>query len=265
MYRAQFSRSADTFLGGSMSLLGFGLKTRIYCGFGILVLMGVGLAGFGIWELSAIGFNVERMGVLSDNTARITEAESKIQIIRRASLRYTIDQNEEHLNEAVAAEAAAIERLQAAAAATTVAERRTFYNGLKNDVEALRAKRGGLMAITKDLQAARSQLTRVAEDLNTAIAKLMDSRASAERAIAAQITPVEGNMLQMRVANWRFLATRDPKGPADFKAATEKTNATIANLEKADLPANIRSLIAPVKTALAAYIANSEAMSGAVL
>ena len=103
-----------------MKLLRLGLKTRIYCGFGALVLLGVALAGFGVWELSGIGFNVERMGVLSDNTARITEAESKIQIIRRVSLRYTIDQNEDQLKEAVMAEAEAIERLQAAAAATTV-------------------------------------------------------------------------------------------------------------------------------------------------
>ena len=143
-----------------MKLLRLGLKTRIYCGFGALVLLGVALAGFGVWELSGIGFNVERMGVLSDNTARITEAESKIQIIRRVSLRYTIDQNEDQLKEAVMAEAEAIERLQAAAAATTVAERRTFYGGLKSDVEALRAKREGLMRITKDLLARFRELTR---------------------------------------------------------------------------------------------------------
>jgi methyl-accepting chemotaxis protein len=248
-----------------MKLLRLGLKTRIYCGFGALVLLGVALAGFGVWELSGIGFNVERMGVLSDNTARITEAESKIQIIRRVSLRYTIDQNEDQLKEAVTAEAEAIERLQAAAAATTVAERRTFYGGLKSDVEALRAKREGLMRITKDLLAARSQLAQVAQDLNAATGKLMDSRAATERAIAAMITPIEGNTLLMRVANWRFLATRDPKGPEEFKAATEKTNATIANLDKAELPANVRALIPPLKTALVAYIANSDAMSAAIL
>src|SRR5579864_3099177 len=97
--------------GEIMKLIRLGLKTRIYCGFGALVLLGVGLAGFGIWELSNISFLVERMGVLSDNTARVTEAETKVEVIRRVALRYTIDQNEEQLKEAIAAEAAAIDRL----------------------------------------------------------------------------------------------------------------------------------------------------------
>jgi methyl-accepting chemotaxis protein len=238
-----------------MNLLRLGLKARIYSGFAILVLMGAGLAGFGIWELSAIGFNVERMGVLSDNTARITEAESQIQVIRRADLRYT-----------VAAEAAAIERLQAAAAATTVDERRVYYTGLKNDVEALRAKREALVKVTKDLLAARSQLTKVSEDLTTSTNKLMESRATiAERAVSVLVTPVESTFLQMRITNWRFLATRDPKGPAEFKAAADKMKAAIATMEKADLPENVRALVGPVKTALVAYTANSEAMSSGIL
>jgi methyl-accepting chemotaxis protein len=248
-----------------MKLLRLGLKTRIYCGFGVLVLMGAGLAAFGIWELSTISFNVERMGVLGDNTARITEAEGKIQIVRRASLRYTIDQNEENLKDAVAAEATAIELLQAAAAATTVDERRAFYIGLKNEVETLRAKREALMKITADLIAARSQLGKVGADLNSATTKLMEARAGVERAFAALITPMEGSTLQMRVANWRFIATRDPKVRTEFDAAVEKTKATLANLEKAELPANIRALIEPIKTALVAYIANSEAMAGSIL
>jgi methyl-accepting chemotaxis protein len=248
-----------------MNLLRLGLKARIYCGFGALVLLGVGLAAFGIWELSTISFNVERMGVLGDNASRVTEAESRLQIIRRAVLRYTVDQKDESLKEASAAETDAIERLQAAAAATTVAERRTFYTGLTNDVEALRAKREGLMKVTQDLQAARSQLGKVGGDLNDATTKLMESRAGAERAIAALITPIEGGTLLMRVSNWRFVATRDPKVTAEFKAAVEKTNATISTLEKADLPANVRSHIPPVKAAMVTYIANSEAMSTAIL
>ena len=76
---------------------------------------------------------------------------------------------------------------------------------------------------------------KVGADLNAAVTKLMDSRASVERNFAALITPMDGNTLQMRVANWRFIATRDPKVRDEFKAATDKTNATLANLEKAGI------------------------------
>jgi methyl-accepting chemotaxis protein len=249
-----------------MSFLRFGLKARIYSGFAVLVLIGMGLAGFAIWELSAIEFNVQRMSTLSDNTARITEAESKIQIIRRANLRYTIDANEEYLKESVTAEASAIEMLQAAADATTVAERRTYYIGLKNDVEALRVEREGLMNVTKQLGAARGQLVKLGEDVMTRTAKLMDARTTvAERALAIVITPIESNIQAMRVANWRFQATRDAKITADFKAATDKAMATVAAMEKADLPESVHAMIPPLKTALAAYVTNSEALSTDIL
>jgi hypothetical protein len=104
------------------------------------------------------------------------------------------------------------------------------------------------MKITKELGTARSQVAKVSDDLTNATTKLMDSRVGlAERSHAILITPVEGGLLQMKVANWRFMATRDPKGPAEFRAATDKMKATIAAIEKADLPGNVHALIDPVK------------------
>ncbi len=69
----------------------------------------------------------------------------------------------------------------------------------------------------------------------------------------------------MRVANWRFLATRDPKGPATFKANAEKAQASIAAFERAELPDNVRALIAPVKAALAGYMSSFDDLAGKML
>jgi methyl-accepting chemotaxis protein len=60
-------------------------------------------------------------------------------------------------------------------------------------------------------------------------------------------------VLLVRVANWRFQATQDPKGPALFKESIEKANSTIAFLDKAAPTDDIRNHILSVKTSLAAY------------
>ncbi len=249
-----------------MNIFRLGLKPRIYCGFGILIVIGFALAGFAIWQLSAIESNVRGMSVLTDNTARITEAESKIQIVRRANLRYTIDAGEESLNEAAAAETSAIALLQASAEATAVAERRAFYTDLKNDVESLRAKREAIVNATKQEMAARARLVSLGDDLTARTSKLMEARLTIpERMTAVKMTPIEVNVQAMRLAVWHFLATRDPKGPAEFKAATERALATTAFMESAELPDALRAMIGPFKTTMAAYIADVEAMSSSIL
>src|SRR5438477_800526 len=70
----------------------------------------------------------------------------------------------------------------------------------------------------------------------------------AERAAA-----LETKVLLVRVANWRFLATRDQKGVATFKANVGKAQQQMAELEKAELPQNLTALLGPVKAGVAKY------------
>jgi len=58
---------------------------------------------------------------------------------------------------------------------------------------------------------------------------------------------LEAKVLLVRVANWRMLATRDPKGLETFKANTAKAQQEIAALEKADLPPDLAKQLANVK------------------
>src|SRR5581483_2766031 len=72
-------------------------------------------------------------------------------------------------------------------------------------------------------------------------------------------------VLLVRIANWRFLATQDEKGPATFKTAVAKAQSQIAALEKADLPAEVRTHLAAVKSNLATYASSFETASANIL
>ena len=87
-----------------------------------------------------------------------------------------------------------------------------------------------------------------AGDIGTSIAT-----AAAEKAV-----------LLVRVANWRFLATLDSKGPATFKTNREKADAAMATLESM-LNEQPRKLVTPVKAAINAYAASFDRIAEASL
>jgi methyl-accepting chemotaxis protein len=249
-----------------MNRFSVGLKPRIYTGFAVLVLLGLALAGLAAWELSAIKTDVERLSRINANATRSLEVSNRIQIIRRADLGFMLDANEAAMKEAAAAESSSVELLKVASAAARSEERRNFYNSLKVDVESLRAKREALAGLVKQGRADRAKLFSIGDDLTANTAKLIASRSSiSERDVRALSIPIETDVLLVGVANWRFLATRDPKGAATFKANVENAQAAIAAFEKADLPDAVRALIGPVKAALASYVSSFESLSANLL
>jgi hypothetical protein len=98
-----------------MDLLRLGLKQRLYGGFGILVLISLALAGFAVSELSGIRTEVQKFSAINDNTSRALEVAKRIEIIRRANLRFTVDADEQMVKDGAAAESSAIDILKEAA------------------------------------------------------------------------------------------------------------------------------------------------------
>ncbi len=63
------------------------------------------------------------------------------------------------------------------------------------------------------------------------------------------------------MVNWRFLATRDPKGRDTFAANVGKVQRQIRELEKRELPANLAASLMSVKADVAKYAAAFEKAS----
>jgi methyl-accepting chemotaxis protein len=245
-----------------MDLFRLGLKPRLYCGFGILVVIGLGLAAFAAAQLSGTKAEFQRLATINDNTIYGIEGANRIEIIRRANLRYMLDGDDQAMKDAAAAESSAIDLMRTAATTTRSEERRAIYQGLTSDIESLRTKRGALMNLRKQMDADRARLFAVGDDLAANAEKLLNSRASiAAGGIGQVMARIESTMLLVRIANWRFLATRDPKGPATFKANSEHALEAIAALEKAELSDAVRALVGAVKANLVDYIASFNSLA----
>jgi hypothetical protein len=76
---------------------------------------------------------------------------------------------------------------------------------------------------------------------------------------------LETAVLLVRVANWRFLATHDAKGPSVFKENVEKAQAALSALENNEAAAGVRQPIAPVRPLFSNYNASFAQASAAIL
>ena len=234
-----------------MSLLNLRIRGRLYGGFGTLLLFCAALAGFGVWQLSAIRDQVAVLTLQSKNTIRVGEIATDLQAIRRGILRYAFDQDEASFAESDKRLTRVIGLLDEAERTTKSEERRAAFSEAGKDIAELRAKRAALGDAVKQMQAGRALLFSDGDKMAAEVQKFVDAAAKTpfEPAAAA----LESKVLLVRVANWRMLATRDAKGFATFKTNVGKAQQQIAELAKADLPSDLAAQLATVKTGVAKY------------
>ena len=234
-----------------MSFLNLRIRGRLYGGFGALLLFCATLAGFGVWQLSAVRDQVGLLSVQSQNAVRIGEITTNLQAIRRGVLRYAFDQDEASLAEADKRLAQVTSLLEEAERTTKSEERRAAYRETEKDVAEVKAKRAALGDAVKQMLAGRALLFSDGDKMAADVQKFVDAAENTpfEQAAGALLSKV----LLVRVANWRMLATRDAKGFATFKTNVGKAQQQIAQLEKADLPSELAALLATAKPGLAKY------------
>src|ERR1700736_6344703 len=82
-----------------MSPINLRIRGRLFGGFGALVLFGIALAGFAVWQLGEIRTQVQALTLHATNTIRIGEIATNLEAVRRAMLRYAFDQDEKSFAE----------------------------------------------------------------------------------------------------------------------------------------------------------------------
>ena len=248
-----------------MRVSDYRIKFRLYAGFGSLVAIALIVAAFGIWQLTNIDGQVLRFVSVSGNTARNLEVRQLAETMRRLGLKYQTSQDASAVQEFDSAKTQATERLAEAASATISTERRRLYGEASSMMADAKQNFAKLVTLGTELSASRAKLFTGGDDLTAATSRLVEAaRAQADNGVKAQAADVNGTVLLVRVANWRFLATRDPKGPATFKAAVAKARAAIDALE-ANPAADLRAMIAPVRASLQDYQTNFGQVAGAQL
>ena len=241
------------------------IRTRIYAGFGSLILLGLVIAAVGTWGISGLGQQTTRLNSLIGNLRYVAQAVQGEDRIAEILLRARNDPNDSQKASFQAAQDNVREALNLARDATLSTVRKELYASVlsKLDAQAYFANisfdsgrkmvngRSSLFKSGDTLTASATELVKAAQ--NTAAPNIMSDAAAAEKAV-----------LLVRVANWRFLATRDPNGSATFQAAVGQAKSTLETLDRQG-DVNLAAASKPVHEALAAYRTAFEATAPALL
>jgi methyl-accepting chemotaxis protein len=250
-----------------MKLSNFRITTRLYTGFGVLILLGLVVAGFGVVRLTSIDGQLGRFVAVAENTSRNLEVQQIAERLRRLALRYSMVHEESAIGEFEADQAKAIQLLASAIKITISDERRRLYTDMSATIATTKQDFDKLVTLGRTVVDARTQLFTGGDALTAATMKLVGAvRAETDQTARGDAADdLERNILLLRVANWRFLATLDAKGPAIFQASAEKAQAALARLENTEAATSAAPLLAPTGAALAAYIQHFGETSGALL
>ncbi|WP_063692010.1 methyl-accepting chemotaxis protein [Bradyrhizobium stylosanthis] len=242
------------------------IRGRLYAGFMALVVVGLVMAVVAVWNLRAVQDQVAKQSALSDSTARVLEISTHLQAIQRANLRYIYDASEPAMKEAAERETAATELLKVGAKGTASEERRALYEGLIGDIAKMRSQRDNLGDAVNEARTGKATLLPSGDELTVKMGKLVDvARVAVDEDTAALVADLESRLLQVQISGWRFLALRDTKGPAAFRTNVDRAMQRLSALEKSPQASELRTTLAPVKTALGIYKSAFETTSAAML
>jgi methyl-accepting chemotaxis protein len=227
------------------------IRGRLYGGFGALVLFCAALAGFAVSQLGEIQAQSAAMKRQSTNAIRVGEIATDLQAVRRALLRYVFDQDEASFAESETRLSKTTDIVEEAIKTTTSEERRAAYRDVAKDLAELKQKRTALGDAVTQMLAGRKLLFTGGDKLAEDVQKFVDAAEKSD--FSRQAASLESKVLLVRVANWRMLATRDPKGLVTFQKNLAKASQHIEALESAELPANLATLLKDVKADVSRY------------
>ena len=243
----------------------FKISTRIFAGFGALIVLSLFLAGFGIYQLSDVGHETRAMNAISGNVVRVLDAAHSLEAIRRAETRVRLDADPASFKDVKDNESQVRGLMVEAGQNTLSEERRRTYKSVLDALQTHDETFDRYADYIKTVTQRRAGLFTGGDTLTAAATRLVDAaRATHDPAMAEAAANVNAAILLVRVANWRFMATSDKGGPATFKTNSDKAQAALAALEKATNP-GVVALVAPVKAALTAYQNDFDGFSAAKL
>jgi methyl-accepting chemotaxis protein len=234
------------------------IKFKLYSGFGLLVLLALGLALYGVHVFGDVGESVTRLDGIAGNTTRTLLVEDYLERLRRSVLRYAYDHDEPSRQENEEVAAKALSTLKEAQQATPSEERKKMYADVLTELAVVQQKSQLLFETVRKVAAAQANLAKYGDTLSGTTHALIDKlHGSSDQSLELLAAKLESQLLSVRLANFRAQLTLDAKALAAIDDAASVATATLDTLEKTG-PQETRAQTEALKAALVAYVAESK-------
>ncbi len=244
----------------------FGIKARLYGGFAALVLLAGGMGAFSYVQLGRLDEQFTGKDRIERIARQLYTVNGLIDQFIAQSGEYRVSAREE----AAAVMRGSISEMRALADGlyeqAVSAERRVLYGQIRAHADELAGQLPKLVELGTQIRENRMSVYTGGEELTRAAAALAAQlRTGGDEAVLGPAAEVERTVLLFRVMNWRFLATRDPKGRALSATAFTNAEAAAAKLRALPLSTAQRQGVRAVEEALVALNASFKATSAAMV
>ncbi len=182
----------------------FRITTRVYAGFGALILLGVIIALVGRWQTAAVGDQVERLVTVSDGTTTLLDLDASLERLRRAALRYSISGDATAMAEFRRALTGATGMTKTLASVDSSAERQRAYRNIDQSLGKLKENFDRLVTVSDSFRHGNDLLAKTGGELIADLKKAKDiSSKSSNPAVALAMRDLE-----IMVLNGRLMAAR---------------------------------------------------------
>ncbi|WP_298956581.1 methyl-accepting chemotaxis protein [uncultured Methylobacterium sp.] len=246
-------------------MLRLGIRSRLYVGFAGLVVLTAGLGGFSMVQQGQLVDQYEKRALLDDLSRSSLAVSGSAATLAVLAEQYRLAPRSEQMTE-IEATRRSIEETGDVMAKRAIAEdRRRLYGEIRDRAQDLKPELQRLEASGRSMAEAKDRLFKGGDELTRATSALLtDMRARGSDAQTAQAAAVESAMLLVRVANWRFLATQDPNGPATFATNAGRAEVALKTLRGLDPSGAFAQPIRAADGALAAYAAAFQSYNAAL-
>jgi len=244
-----------------------GIRSRLYGGFATLMLLGGMLGGFSNLQLGQLNEQNDLKDRVEHNALNLYTFNGLTERFIAQSSAFRSNPTPETTTgmQASLAEMRAIANELHGSAVT--AERRALYEQLRTQSDELAAQVPTMVELGTRIRENKAGVYTRGDDLTKAAAALATQLRAGDdaAALAPAAAEVERTVLLFRVMNWRFLATRDPKGRALSATAFSNAEAAVNALKTADLTATQRQGVKAVEEALKNLNVSFKGASGAII
>jgi methyl-accepting chemotaxis protein len=244
------------------------IKYRLYGGFGILVLVTLGLVLYGVLVFGDVGSVVTRMNSIATNNARTLQAEEYLEVLRRTTLRYVYDHDEASHRENGEVAAKVLAALQGAEKSAPREERKQMYRDMQAGLASLQQVTQTMFDAVAQSDTDQVKLLKTSADLEARgsdlVKKFVDNAApDADPAIALLIMKLDSQLGLIRIANLRGQLVRNTNMMPVLDDATAKATATITALQ-AKGSEDVRAQVAPLQPEVADFHATAQGLIGRI-
>ena len=241
------------------------IRTRLYLGFSILIVLTLVLAVSGREGLTREDTEIGSLTKISANVRRVLNARNQLEIVRRAATRIVLDGDDASVVELHEAEAKTKSLLEEAAVSTLSQDRLAIYQGVLASLK----EEGGLtdqvVDTAKAVRAGMAALSPAGEAMITATDKLIKAAlAIGSPEVTTATMAAEHDIMMVRITSLRFQKTRTEKDLATFGKAAADAHRALDAL-RAATGARLNADIDATITAVDAYQSGLEKTGVAML